>query len=398
MEIQQLKKEYDFLLKNEDFDKLDLGLKNPNIFQILKISKNEIRHSNFLSWLLDPEGSHKLGDIFLKRFLREVFSSDKFFDIDQVDVEGMDLSKVEVLREWKNIDVLIILSDVVVCIENKVYSKEHSNQLKRYKEIIENQFPKHKKTYVYLNPDGDSSETETEQFQPISYDFIVESLERIVSVFGESMNPNVKNYIKDYITTIKREIMGTDQLTELSKKIYQNHKELFDFIFEHKPDIVDNLNLIMKDELNKRGWLLGSENKYYIRFLTEPIKDLIYYNTDTKNGWNKRESFLFEIQIQPSTNKLIFKTVISPSDSKYNVERLQDILLEIEGFRKPWGQKWLVNYDKKEKFIYDDVETNSEEELRKSINEFYDKITPIINKVENKLVENSNELMKLKLL
>ena len=47
MEIQQLKKEYDFLLKNEDFDKLDLGLKNPNIFQILKISKNEIRHSNF---------------------------------------------------------------------------------------------------------------------------------------------------------------------------------------------------------------------------------------------------------------------------------------------------------------------------------------------------------------
>ena len=76
--------------------------------------------------------------------MREVFSSDKFFDIDQVDVEGMDLSKVEVLREWKNIDVLIILSDVVVCIENKVYSKEHSNQLKRYKEIIENQFPKHK--------------------------------------------------------------------------------------------------------------------------------------------------------------------------------------------------------------------------------------------------------------
>jgi hypothetical protein len=398
MEIQQLKKEYDFLLKNEDFDKLDLGLKNPNIFQILKISKNEIRHSNFLSWLLDPEGSHKLGDIFLKRFLREVFSSDKFFDIDQVDVEGMDLSKVEVLREWKNIDVLIILSDVVVCIENKVYSKEHSNQLKRYKEIIENQFPKHKKTYVYLNPDGDSSESETEQFQPISYDFIVESLERIVSVFGESMNPNVKNYIKDYTTTIKREIMGTDQLTELSKKIYQNHKELFDFIFEHKPDTVDNLSLIMKDELNKRGWLFGSENKYYIRFLTEPIKDLIYYNTDTKNSWNKRESFLFVIKIQPSINRLMFKTVISPSDSKYNVERLQDILLEIDGFRKPYGQKWLVNYDKKEKFIYDDVESNSEEELRKSINDFYDKITPIINKVENKLVEYSNELIKMKLL
>ena len=48
MNIEELKSQYDKLLKNEDFDKLDLGLKNPNIFQILRITKNEIRHSNFL--------------------------------------------------------------------------------------------------------------------------------------------------------------------------------------------------------------------------------------------------------------------------------------------------------------------------------------------------------------
>ena len=45
MEIKKIKSLYDKLLKDEDFDKLDLGLKNPNIFQILRISKNEIRHS-----------------------------------------------------------------------------------------------------------------------------------------------------------------------------------------------------------------------------------------------------------------------------------------------------------------------------------------------------------------
>ena len=36
MDVSLLKKHYDSLLKDEDFDKLDLGLKNPNIFQILK--------------------------------------------------------------------------------------------------------------------------------------------------------------------------------------------------------------------------------------------------------------------------------------------------------------------------------------------------------------------------
>ena len=73
MKIFNLKSLYDKLLKDEDFDKLDLGLKNPNIFQILRISKNEIRHSNFLSWLLDPNESHKLGDIFLKTIFKRSF-------------------------------------------------------------------------------------------------------------------------------------------------------------------------------------------------------------------------------------------------------------------------------------------------------------------------------------
>ena len=183
--ISDLKSHYDSLLKDESFDKLDLGLKNPNIFDILKISRNEIRHSNFLSWLLDPNQTHKLGDIFLKRFLREVFSSDKFKGVDQVDVEGLDLSNVVIEREWRNIDVLIKLQGIVVCIENKVLSKEHSNQLKRYREIVDSHFPNDEKTFVFLTPDGDESDNETENYEPISYEFIVETLERIISVYGE---------------------------------------------------------------------------------------------------------------------------------------------------------------------------------------------------------------------
>jgi hypothetical protein len=396
MDIQKLKDKYQNLLKDEDFDNLDLGLKNPNIFQILKISRTEIRHSNFLSWLLDPKGSHKLGDIFLKRFLREVFFSDKFKNIDSVDVEGMDLSKVEVKREWRNIDLLLILEKVIVCVENKVHSSESEHQLTKYWEIIKNEFPNHIHTGVFLTPDGIDSENKRDEFEAISYKFIVDSLDRIISVHGESLIPQVKTYITDYTTIIKREIMGTDQLTELSRKIYLNHRELIDFVHKNRPDNVIYLSQVMKEELNKRGWMLGSENKNFVRFLTQPIKDLVYINSDIKEGWSNRESFLFEIQLQPQLNKIIFKTCISPSDGKYNVERLQDILLEIKGFRKPWGQKWLVNYDQNEIFKFDNVDSLNEEDLRKSINDFYDKISPIVSKVENKLVEHSEELMRMK--
>ena len=395
MDVSQLKQRYDSLLKDEDFDKLDLGLKNPNIFQILRITNNEIRHSNFLSWLLDPNQSHKLGDIFLKRFLREVFSSDKFGEIDQFDVEGLDLTKVEIQREWKNIDILIKLDDVVVCIENKVLSKEHSNQLMRYREIIETQFPNHKKTYVFLTPDGHESDEENDQYEPISYDFIVDTLERIISVYGESLNTQVKNYIKDYITIIKRNLMGTDKLTELSKKIYSNHRELLDFIFDHKPDILDDVRSIFDQEIIKRGWVLGSPSNKHLRFTTSKISELTYINKNT-NGWRKRESFLLEFSFVPEKNRISCKTVISRSDSNYNTNRLSEILQEIEGFKSPIGKIWLVNYQKIEKFPFSRVEEFTDDEIRKEFNKILDKFSPIVEIVEKKFEEYQKELLELK--
>lgn len=392
----ELKTSYDKILKDEDFDKLDLGLKNPNIFEILRITKNEIRHSNFIIWLLDPNQSHKLGDIFLKRFLREVFSSEKFSEIDQVDVEGMDLTKVEIHREWKNIDILIKLQDVVVCIENKVLSKEHSDQLKRYKKIIETEFPKHKRTYVFLTPEGYDSEDETESYEPISYEFIVETLDRILSVYGESINQQVNNYIKDYIKIIKRELMGTDKLTELSKKIYSNHKELFDFIYERRPDVLDNVKSIFENQIKKRGWILGSPGKKYLRFTTPKILDLTYINKNS-NGWRNKESFLFEFVLNPVKDRINTKTVISPSDTEYNTKRLSEIFMEIENFKSPTGEKWLVNYQNLEKFPFSDTELNStQEEIEKEFDKILDVFSPIIEKVENQFIFHKDELLTMK--
>ena len=396
MNIDEVKTKYSQLIKDINFDRLDLELKNPNIFQILKISNTEIRHSNFLSWLLDPSQSHKIGDIFLKRFLREVFSSDKFEKIDQIDVEGMNLSNVQIYREWKNIDILIVLNETVVCVENKILSKEHSNQLERYKKIVEENFPNLRKIFVYLTPFGEISENESDNYEPISYVFVVETLERILKVYNSSLNDLVKTYIKDYIIMIKRELMKTDESIELSKKIYQNHKELLDFIYENKPDLSDHFIKILKEEMRKRDWIEGSSSKHYIRFYTEKIKDFIYYNKTIKNGWKKNESFLFEIQVYPPTNKFSFVTVISPSDPNYESEKIEKFLLEIDGSKNSKGEKWLINFRINSKIDYEEVSNLSDDEIRKFIKDFLDKVSKIVQKVENKFIERSDELLELK--
>jgi hypothetical protein len=44
-----------------EFDKLHSKFNRFNPFKILRVDKFEIRHSNVISWLLDPSGNHNLG-------------------------------------------------------------------------------------------------------------------------------------------------------------------------------------------------------------------------------------------------------------------------------------------------------------------------------------------------
>jgi len=96
------------LIRSSELEKLELTLKKSNLFYILKSHDAEIRHSNFLSWLLNPRQNHGLGDLFLKCMLRDLFSNNAYDWIDEFSVDQLDLGSVEIRREWQNIDVLIM--------------------------------------------------------------------------------------------------------------------------------------------------------------------------------------------------------------------------------------------------------------------------------------------------
>ena len=393
-------KQYNRLVNDEDFDKLELGLKNPNIFQILRISKAEIRHSNFLSWLLSPNESHNLGDAFLKRFLREVFSYEKYEKINQLAVEELDLSKVVIYREWFNIDILIVLEKVVICIENKVLSKDHSNQLKKYKKTIKKHHFDKQKVFVYLNPFGEESSEESETYHPVSYIFIIDTLHKILSIYGESINKKVFTYIKDYITIVERELMGNDKTTKLAQKIYANHREIFDFVFDNKPDVYDDVRQIFLELLEERGYVLGSIDKYVWRFTTKQIDELTYRNKVEKS-WKDGESFLFEFLANPKEDVIIVKTVLAPTDHGYERERLDSILRGIEKFKKPKGKKYLVHFSEKHTDLIENITASLEDEdIKKEIKGklagYLDKFEPIIKEVENKFLQHKKELLKMK--
>lgn len=53
MEYEKEEIMYAALLADKNFDRMNLTLKQPNIFNALGVGHYEIRHSNFLAWLLN---------------------------------------------------------------------------------------------------------------------------------------------------------------------------------------------------------------------------------------------------------------------------------------------------------------------------------------------------------
>ena len=247
---EQIKELYKTFLddKYHYLEDLETELRKPNIFSILGIGRMEIRHSNFLGWLLDPNGSHGLGNKFLVRILRDL-ALEKDNGLDIVKISDLNFKNVDVYREYQiqngSLDILIIFRDekdkLVICIENKIDTKDSKEQLKTYSNYIKKTFKdednvnKYKKIFVYLTPKGDDPNDINEKSNWRNYSYKDEIIEHLTHVLDTTRDSLAKTYISDYLTTLKIEIMGIqDRAQELANAIYENHKEIIDFVVANR--------------------------------------------------------------------------------------------------------------------------------------------------------------------
>ena len=251
-DLDDLRLQYKKLLEADELENLELEMQKPNIFNILGISRMEIRHSNFLRWLLDPKESHGLGNKFLVRILRDL-ALDNNNDLDIINVSSLNFNNADVYREYpissikdKNkkgfIDILIDFKTekdketekdkdkLVICIENKIDTTDFEEQLSTYNEHIKKTFEGYKHVFVYLTPYGaePNDKNETESWSNYSYEEIIRHLGDIQKSIPDS---TIKTYISDYLTTLKNEIMGTlSEAQALANAIYENHQLIIDFV------------------------------------------------------------------------------------------------------------------------------------------------------------------------
>lgn len=222
----------DLLLDSELLESLKSKIDiSANIFDVLKVTDTEIRHSNMLAWLLDPTANHGLGGEILKRLINWFAGEHISIPDEAVELLMCNFYSFSVRREWRNIDLLLFSTEakVVFAIENKIYSGEHGDQLEKYKSTIEEHFAGYKQYFVYLTLDGDESSI-PDVWHSLGYEKIIEWAEISLT---PSVRPDVKQLIEQYISVLRRKVMGyPPEVVDLCNKIYQKHKEAIDLIQE----------------------------------------------------------------------------------------------------------------------------------------------------------------------
>ena len=113
-----------FTLQNQQRQR---GLNNYNLLTAVLSPFDEVRlHSRMLYSLLNPNGKHFQGSLFLKSFLQTL----------KLDEFEINLDDCIVKKEHENIDLYITDGNKHIIIENKIHAGDQENQIQRYLEIV----------------------------------------------------------------------------------------------------------------------------------------------------------------------------------------------------------------------------------------------------------------------
>ena len=147
----------DFLLDIDCLKQLNDWTDDFNLFDVLRITNIEIRHSNILAWIFDPNENHGLGDSFIKSFITKVVSKCDQNKYSAFDLLLQDFYSYQVYRESNHMDIVLASREekTAVIIENKIWSGESSHQLNDYLEKSKTEYKDcNQILYVFLTPYG----------------------------------------------------------------------------------------------------------------------------------------------------------------------------------------------------------------------------------------------------
>lgn len=264
-----------------------------NIFSIMSMESDEVfTHSALLAELLNPKGTHGLGELPLQLFINEFLDQDYKMNLKYA------VSKKEDHIGFTNEDkteggrVDIVVKDPegnVILIENKIYAAEQLNQLARYKK----QYP-HAELF-YLTLDGKESAQNIDDDAPkiyrnLSYrDHIIPWISSCTEMAYNK--PMLREVLNQYIFLLKKLTNQTTN-TEMAEQI----AEIITENFEASLEVYRNFEKVSKELKHRLLSELSAEIKLKYPSLTVAISEYKMVPAIHITGFEKNVSLYFRFK------------------------------------------------------------------------------------------------------
>ncbi len=377
------------VVDNPDLERLEALLSQFNIFEALRAVRHELRHSDVLAYLLTPSQNHGLGDEFARRLLQKALipANIQPLPASPIDLDIWNLNELVVLREWQNIDLLLLDEphQLAVIIENKIESGEHSDQLERYLRTVQQHYSGWKILGLYLSPEGDAPSHET--YISVDYGTVCEIIEGLIESRSSTLGADVRTLMVHYTQMLRRHIVAESEIAELCRRIYLKHQRALDLIYEYRPDQQAIIREILEQlAQNNEELVLDHCSKSYIRF---GVTAWDVPKLKSGKGWT-RSGRIMLFEFANSIDRLKLKLIVGPGPDDIRQGLFDTAQAHQPPFRvafKALNQKWNTIYDKAfltSKDYENATDEQLAEEIRKHWNRFIESDLPAISETLKK--------------
>ncbi len=366
-----------------ELERIENLLDRFNVFETIGFVGNELMHSNFLAFLLDPKRNDGLRDLFFKEVLRKTLGTAHKTLLPSMfkNLDSIDLGQTLVRREHQNIDILLTneTHNLAVIIENKIWSPEQSGQLDKYDRIVRYSHPNWDVLKIYLTPRG--GPPSHKEYISFSYGAVCDIVDSILEDRGSTLDHDVKMAMKHYVRMVRRRILGDPEVVRLCQEIYQRHKRAFDLIYEHRPDVRAQIRTVVEDLISQHPRLEPDlSRKDNIKFVV--------------GEWDNAPALLTSTGYTPSGRILMFEVWNNPDSLDVHLymgpgpdairQRILEMVRANPGvFLMPrsLGGRWLPIFTRHllRQEAYEDLEPEEREQaIRRQWHKFLDKDLPRI--------------------
>lgn len=245
-------------IQAEDWVQHYLHLKQkPNFWTITEYGKiksakqrsaHEEKISKMIRWLLDPNETHGLGNIFAKKFI-QLLGGEYSYKPEKNDA-------ITALTEFRRIDVLYTDREQKVCIaiEVKQYAEEGmreggKSQLDDYEKVVDNLEKNEglKPYYAFLTPLKE--ESTRENWLPVGYDSFIDIIDEVYEEYLLTSTHQYVEEIKLILLDFRDELQRSMELINEANAAYINNK-----LSDEEKKYTNQLARAIESDVNSTLW------------------------------------------------------------------------------------------------------------------------------------------------